>query len=198
MGIFGFTLVWRQISSKAFPPSAINPPSHLPNALHLVLVQSCCHSAFLLSTPFLSFSSSVHPQLLCLLAPSFPHKLVSYFLTQLVLVLQCYNLILPLNMPFFSNIISPTFNSTSSLSSIGPNFFLLTTSHQFPALASSVLRKRQLRPLPSQCPGRGRSWRHSSPQSPALRRSSPGQHCREGPVLDQPSAGERPQDGQSF
>lgn len=190
MGIFSFTLVWRQISSKAFPRSAINPPSHLPSALHLVLVQSCCHSDSLLSTPFLSFPSSVYPRLLCLLALSFSQQLVSYFLTQLVLVLQHYNLVLPLNMPSFSNIVLPTFNSTSLLSSIGPNFlfFLLTTSHQFPALASSVLRNGQLHPLPSWCPERGRS--------PALHCSSPGHHCREGPA--QPSAGEWPQDGHSF
>lgn len=122
MGTFGVTLVWRQISSKAFPPSAINPPSHLPSAPHLVLGQSCRHSDSLLSTPFLPFPSSIPPQLLCLFAPSFPQKLVSYFLTQLVLVLQRYNLVLPANMPSFSNIVLPTFNSTSLLSSFGPNF----------------------------------------------------------------------------
>lgn len=122
------------------------------------------------------------PQLLCLLAPSFSQQFVPYFLTQLVLVIQPYNLVLPLTMPSFSNLLLPTFISTSPLSPIVPNFLTpptrLTTSQQFPALASSVLRNSQLHPLPSQCAERGRSWEHSSTQSPVLHCSSPGHHHR--------------------
>lgn len=118
MGIFGFTLVWRNISTEAFPPSAITPPSHLPSVLHLVLARSCCRSASLLSTCFFSFPPSMHPQLLCLHAACFPQLLVSSLLPQLVLVLECYSLILPQNMLSFSNIILLIFNSTSPLSSI--------------------------------------------------------------------------------
>lgn len=128
-------LLWRQISSKAFTPSAINPPSHLPSALHLV--HFCCHSDYFLVSLFLSILNA--SQLLCLLAPSFSQQLVPYFLTRLVLVVQPYNLVLPLIMPSFSNFLLPTFISTSPLPSIVPNFLFFPPPYYFSAVPSSGL-----------------------------------------------------------
>lgn len=133
---------------------------------------SLCSLATTLTPCLVSLSSLFHLHCIhnCLLAPTFSHQLVSYFLIQFVFVLQHHNLAFALNMPPFSNIILPTFNSTPLLSSTGSNslFFLLTTSQQFPALASFVLRNRQLCPLPSQCPGKGQelvTLQHPEPSS---------------------------------
>lgn len=78
-------------------------------------------------------------QLLCLLAPSFSQQLVPYFLTRLVLVVQPYNLVLPLIMPSFSNFLLPTFISTSPLPSIVPNFLFFPPPYYFSAVPSSGL-----------------------------------------------------------
>lgn len=144
MGTFGFALVWRQIFSKAFPPSAINPPSHLPSALHLVPAQSCCHSDSLLSTPFLSFPSSMHPQLLCLLVPFPPATcfLFSYSVS------PCSSTLQSSSFPKYAFLLkyylaNLQFNFPALFHWAKFPFFLHTTSHQFPALAFAVLKNKQ-------------------------------------------------------
>lgn len=177
--MWGFlALLWRQISSKAFPPSAINPPSHLPSALHLV--HFCCHSDYFLSIPF-----PLHSQRITIALPACSQflpatcSLFSYPVSPCCSTLQSspspnYAFFLKFS---FANL---HFNFASSFHCSKLPFFspLLTTSQQFPALASSVLRNRQPHPLPSQCPERGRSWEHSSTQSPVLHCSSPGHYHR--------------------
>lgn len=165
MGILGFTPVWRQICSKAFLsncnksniPSTQCPSSRpCPASLPLRLL---AHYPF----PF-------HPQPRCLLT-LFPPSMVSYFLTPLILILILRSSS-STAVPPFSNIILPAFISTSLLPSLAqiyflPQSFLLTTFHQFPALANSVPRTGKPEP-PQHC-------------------SSPGLHCRKNSA--QPSVG---------
>lgn len=115
---------------------------------HICLVPSTLSIlAAILTTSSVSLCLSILniPQLLCLLAPSFSQQFVPYFLTQLVLVIQPYNLVLPLTMPSFSNFLLPTFISTSPLSPIVPNFLfsppsllLLSSSQLWPLLFSGT------------------------------------------------------------
>lgn len=68
-------LLWRQISSRAFPPSALRPPSHLPSTLS-ILAAILTTSSVSLSSPF----SMNHNCSACLL-PVSPSNLFLIFLS---------------------------------------------------------------------------------------------------------------------
>lgn len=187
-------LLWRQISSKAFPPSAINPPSHLPSALHLV--HFCCHSDYFLSIPF-----PLHSQCITIALPACSQflpatcSLFSYPVSPCCSTLQSspspnYAFFLKFS---FANL---HFNFASSfhcskLPFFSPSLLLLSSSQLWPLLFSGT---GSLTPyLPNALKGAGAG------NTPAPRAQSCTAAARGTTIgsSDQPRAGEKPQDSQS-